>query len=459
MWQQIRRWLIGTLALGIVLTGCGAATNPNASNTNSAGETENKAQDIQDSTDTNASLRGDESRSRRPPEGEAEPVKESESVELAEPATEQQEASVVSADAHHYQTHWTINGDLEDEQEGNFHRFYQVAYEVKRLFDEAFTLEQMDKLPFYVDNATSGSGYTPSVVPVLGKLEVIKLGIDLEDSEAQIAYQLAQMLTHVVCDTYLRIESPTVEGEKALCSALALLTVNELYPGEFEAYDAHVRALTGEAQQGAELARKAEYSWDTLAEAVRSLCVTHDLFTSDPKTVSHQHWEINPMLADETDGIENYALFEKTITEVKELFDATFGKQMNQIDFYVDNSTGGSGYVPVTSAPIIDKFLAVRLHIQPEDREGKIAFQFAHELTHVVFYSYFGLDFQPTGDREETIASAASLIVLKQLYPEHFEANDEYVRNSTEEKYQGGAELAETLKYDMANLKAEIESF
>lgn len=54
-----------------------------------------------------------------------------------------------------------------------------------------FRLYYIDDLPWYIDNATAGSGCTPIITPVLGKILVMKLGISNESQKGQIAFQFA----------------------------------------------------------------------------------------------------------------------------------------------------------------------------------------------------------------------------------------------------------------------------
>ena len=61
---------------------------------------------------------------------------------------------------------WEINGNLEGE---NLFVFNYTIASVYNLFMEVFGKDLMIKFPLFVDNATSGSGYTPITIPVLRK--------------------------------------------------------------------------------------------------------------------------------------------------------------------------------------------------------------------------------------------------------------------------------------------------
>jgi len=172
-----------------------------------------------------------------------------------------------------------------------------------------------------------------------------------------------------------------------------------------------------------------------------------------------KHWEISGNLDDELTGIENYATFESGICKVKSLYDQVFGLDtMNRIDFLVDNATGGSGYTPIAT-PVLNKLVVIKLRISPKDNEATVAYQFAHELTHVVFRAYFGMNKPKANDQEESICSAASLIVVKKLYPDIFPVYKKYVEALKISAYRNGATLADGLNYDIEKLKCLIADF
>ena len=172
-----------------------------------------------------------------------------------------------------------------------------------------------------------------------------------------------------------------------------------------------------------------------------------------------KHWEISGNLDDAQNGLANYPQFQQAICRVKKLFDDIFGtERLNSIDLFIDNATAGSGYTPITTT-ILGKFVVIKLGIAPDDRERKVAYQFAHELTHFVFRTYLGINKPHANAREETICSAAALITIKHLYPSHFNMCDEHVRGLSNTAYRNGAYLAESIGYDFQRLKGIIEEF
>lgn len=172
-----------------------------------------------------------------------------------------------------------------------------------------------------------------------------------------------------------------------------------------------------------------------------------------------RYWEINGNLSNPKTGIANYQIFSQIISDVKNYFDMIFGiEQMNKILFYVDNATANSGHTPIVT-PVLGKLAIIKLGIAPGDWEPKIAFQFAHELTHVVFYTYLGMDKPKANDEEEMICTAASLIIIKQMYPEQYVYFENDVKANSYVGYRNGVAFAEKISYDMKQIRSAIENF
>ena len=176
--------------------------------------------------------------------------------------------------------------------------------------------------------------------------------------------------------------------------------------------------------------------------------------------MSEKYFEINGNLDDYTYGLKNYQDFQKVICTVKSLYDKIFGHEiMNRYSLYIDNATENSGYAPITTT-ILQKYVIIKLGISSTDTQSKIAYQFSHELTHFVFRSYFGLNKPKANFMEETICSAASLIVIKKLFSnEEFIFWNDYVKNYAPNLYKEGAAYAELIKYDLEELKNKISNF
>lgn len=172
-----------------------------------------------------------------------------------------------------------------------------------------------------------------------------------------------------------------------------------------------------------------------------------------------RYWEINGNLDDKLSGIANYQIFQEAVCATKFYYDRVFGIDfMNRIPFYVDNATADSGYTPI-STPVLGKLVIIKLGIKADDSEARVAYQFAHELTHVVFRAYFGIGKPRATEDEEAICTASSLIIIKKLYPEHFEAFERSTMSHPYVGYQKGVPLAKELSYDMTKIRSLIESF
>ena len=172
-----------------------------------------------------------------------------------------------------------------------------------------------------------------------------------------------------------------------------------------------------------------------------------------------RYWEINGNLDDSQTGILNYQIFQNAVCVTKQYYDRIFGIDiMNRVPFYVDNATADSGYTPISTL-VLGRLVVIKLGIGANDIEAKVAYQFAHELTHVVFRSYFGINKPRATHEEEAICSAAALIIIKIFYPEHFEKFEKSAASHSYVGYRNGVTLANEASYDMQKIKANIETF
>lgn len=167
--------------------------------------------------------------------------------------------------------------------------------------------------------------------------------------------------------------------------------------------------------------------------------------------MEERFWEINGNLFGD-EGLENIELFSKAVYMTKKLFDEFFGSElMNQVPLYVDNATNNSGYTPITTV-CLNKIVIVKLGIGSADDGAKVVFQFAHELMHVVFYAIKGLGKTHADGREESICTAASLMAIKEIYPERFDEYFRYVNCLENVNYRLGAQVATNIGFSWEEL-------
>ena len=152
--------------------------------------------------------------------------------------------------------------------------------------------------------------------------------------------------------------------------------------------------------------------------------------------------------------ILNYDNFEKTICIVRNRFINLFGEEiMSRIPLLVDNATQMSGYTPITT-PVFGKYLCIKLGILNFLCTEQIIFQFSHELCHFVFYSLQGFNKPNADDREESICTAMSLCILKDLN-NGIQQYIDYDNGLDYLGYRNGAAIAEAVNYD-SNLLSSI---
>lgn len=180
-----------------------------------------------------------------------------------------------------------------------------------------------------------------------------------------------------------------------------------------------------------------------------------------------RHWEINGNLASQKYGLKNYLMFSDVICAIKDEFDYAFTSEiMNRIPFYVDNAISNSnvdfnsysGQTPI-STPVLERIIVIKLNIHPTATEAEITFQFAHELTHVVFWDYFGFEKPFATDEEESICTAVSLIMIKKLYPSFLEKYEQHIDNLSYVGYRNGLKVAQETSYDINKIRERIETF
>ncbi len=141
---------------------------------------------------------------------------------------------------------WSINNFLGVAPEGlsNWKVFVNVVSNVKHYFDTAFSKNIMDRYPFYVDNGTHNSGHTPMIAPISNCALIIKLGVEPHYTGAQITYQFAHELMHLVFFSIHGIAKPRpTEYEESICSAAALCAISDLYKDQLPLYLEHVKNL------------------------------------------------------------------------------------------------------------------------------------------------------------------------------------------------------------------------
>ena len=138
---------------------------------------------------------------------------------------------------------WEINGNLEGE---NLFVFNYTIASVYNLFMEVFGKDLMIKFPLFVDNATSGSGYTPITIPVLRKFVIIKLRIENFVDVERIIYQFSHELCHFIYYCLYGIDKKLAdEKEEAICSAMSLCCL-KYFGKNIDGWNNHVKSLERE---------------------------------------------------------------------------------------------------------------------------------------------------------------------------------------------------------------------
>lgn len=165
-----------------------------------------------------------------------------------------------------------INGNLEEID--NFNLFYKNIILTIMIFINTFGEDVMGRLDLYVDNATSGSGYTPITTVILKKYITIKLGINNFKNEEQTVYQFSHELCHYVFYSLKGINKEKANREEEnICSAMSLVVINMLFPKSTEKWTIHVANLkNNNYNKGAEIAQQIDYDIVKLKHKIYQFC-------------------------------------------------------------------------------------------------------------------------------------------------------------------------------------------
>jgi hypothetical protein len=170
-----------------------------------------------------------------------------------------------------------------------------------------------------------------------------------------------------------------------------------------------------------------------------------------------EKWEISGNLNTEC-GIKNYSEFQNTITKVLNEFCKVFPPELiHRYPLLIDNSTKGSGHTPIIT-PILGRYLIIKLNVEDGLPTSQTAFQFAHEMMHLIFYSIFGINKERAGSEEESICTAASLCIIKSLVPKELDVFVDYVSRLEYEGYRNGVIIAEQCNHSLEKIR-EIAIF
>lgn len=151
-----------------------------------------------------------------------------------------------------------INVNLDEYDD--FDTFEKTIFEVREKFQELFGKEVLDRLPLYVDNSTSGSGYTPIITVVLHSIIYIKLGIsDFSDIE-WITYQFSHEMCHFTYRCLIGIDKKDAEEyEESMCTAMSLCFLNG-NSRNFRRWCKHVKKLKYEGyRKGYDVALECDF--------------------------------------------------------------------------------------------------------------------------------------------------------------------------------------------------------
>ena len=126
----------------------------------------------------------------------------------------------------------------------------------------------------------------------------------------------------------------------------------------------------------------------------------------------------------------------------------------------IDNIDGRcSGYAPV-AVPFFGLVLCIKLRQNRTYDKCSIVFEYAHELTHAMFFYELGINKFDADTDEEAICTAMSLICVKKLMDKDSNRLPQFesiVKNNS--KYRAGYALVRECEYNVTRLKSKFDEY
>ncbi|MCH5159717.1 MAG: hypothetical protein J1F66_02575 [Clostridiales bacterium] len=152
---------------------------------------------------------------------------------------------------------------------------------------------------------------------------------------------------------------------------------------------------------------------------------------------------------------QDIEIFEKTICEIRTRFQSLFGEEvLDRLPLYVDNSTKGGGYTPITDV-VLHQHITIKLCIGDFSDVEEITYQFAHEMCHFTYRCLLGINKKNADIYEESICSAMALCFLNGNC-RNFSSWCKHVRTRKYEGYRKGYDIAFECNFDTHKLRDKI---
>lgn len=163
---------------------------------------------------------------------------------------------------------YEINGNLVKLE--NYDILEEYIVKTIRIFLKVFGNEVMERYDLFIDNATQGSGHTPTMNTVLGKYLMIKLGIRDFSNKEQIVFQFAHELCHYVFSSLQGIEITEADNEEEnICTAMSLIAINEMFPEKINKWCDYISEAPEEKyNKGTQIAEEVNFDIRKLKEKI-----------------------------------------------------------------------------------------------------------------------------------------------------------------------------------------------
>ena len=147
----------------------------------------------------------------------------------------------------------------------NYDNFEKTICQVRNRFIELFGKRIMSSIQLSVDNATSMSGHTPIITPILGKYLCIKLGVTNFSNTEEIIFEFSHELCHYVFYALRGLDKTIAdEKEEAVCTAMSLCILKDFYE-DIQRHIDYVKGLENFCyRNGATIAESVNYESNKL---------------------------------------------------------------------------------------------------------------------------------------------------------------------------------------------------
>ena len=164
---------------------------------------------------------------------------------------------------------YEISGKLRKAYPKDYKTFKKAITDVYNVYLDLFGLDIMNRVDFFVDNALTGSGHTPTCVPILEKYVLIKLHIADFNDYNKVVYQFAHELCHLVFYSMCGLDNQLdIYEEDSIASAMSLVMLYHFKSDEVATYMKNTLGYAGAYGNGVNVALEEDYDLNNMKKRI-----------------------------------------------------------------------------------------------------------------------------------------------------------------------------------------------